>query len=213
MGAMNPSTMHALCAKHAIVPRETLLGRPAHGKVDTMSHRLFIGIRPPPAVRQVLIDTMEALDGARWQDDEQLHLTLRFIGEVEREVANDLAVALASIAMPSFELTLEGVSHFERKGVPNAIWARIAPASELQRLWAKVERVCDLAGLGCETRRFTPHITIARLPRHAGPIADWLARNAGVRATWHAEGFSLFESHLLAFGAQYEVAKHYRLLD
>jgi 2'-5' RNA ligase len=45
-----------------------------------MSHRLFIGIRPPIPVREALIDTMEALEGARWQDDDQLHLTLRFIG-------------------------------------------------------------------------------------------------------------------------------------
>jgi 2'-5' RNA ligase len=99
-----------------------------------MSHRLFIGIRPPAHVREALIDTMEALEGARWQDDEQLHLTMRFVGEVEREAANDLAAALASIALPSFELELEGVSHFERKGMPTAIWARVRPAPELERV-------------------------------------------------------------------------------
>jgi 2'-5' RNA ligase len=176
-----------------------------------MPHRLFIGIRPPAPVRDALIDTMEALEGARWQDDEQLHLTLRFVGEVEREVANDLAAALASIAAPSFELVLEGVAHFERKGMPTAIWARVAPAPELERLRTKVERACDLAGLGCETRRFTPHVTIARLTRHTGPVADWLARHTGLRATWQADGFSLFESHLLASGAHYDVAAHYPL--
>ena len=176
-----------------------------------MSHRLFIGIRPPAIVRQALIDTMEALEGARWQDDEQLHLTLRFIGGVEREVANDLSAALGRIAMPSFNLALEGVSHFERRGIPTAIWARVAPAPELQRLRTKVDRVCDLAGLGSETRRFTPHITIARLRRHTGPIAEWLARHTGLYATWQADGFSLFESHLLASGAEYEVAAHYPL--
>jgi hypothetical protein len=56
------------------------------------------------------------MEGARWQDDDQLHLTLRFVGEVKREVANDLAAALASIASPTFTAALEGVSHFERKG-------------------------------------------------------------------------------------------------
>jgi 2'-5' RNA ligase len=178
-----------------------------------MSHRLFIGIRPPISVREALIDTMEALDGARWQNDEQLHLTLRFIGEVERPLANDLADALAAVAWPSFELTLEGVSHFERKGVPTAIWARVLPTPELNGLRAKIERACDLAGLGRETRRFMPHITIARLNRQSGPIAPWLTRHAGLRAAWQAQGFALFESHLLTSGAHYEVAAHYPLRE
>jgi 2'-5' RNA ligase len=179
--------------------------------VATISHRLFIGIRPPAPVREALIDTMEALEGARWQEDEQLHLTMRFAGEVEREAANDLAAALASIVLPSFKLELEGVSHFERKGMPTVIWARVRPAPELERLRAKIERACDLTGLGGETRRFTPHITIARLNSHTGPIVDWLTRNSGLRANWQVDGFSLFESHLLASGAQYEVAVHYPL--
>lgn len=92
-----------------------------------MSHRLFIGIRPPVPVREALIDTMEALEGARWQDDEQLHLTLRFIGEVERPVANDLAAALATIPWQPFNLGLEGIAHFEHRGMPTAIWARVYP--------------------------------------------------------------------------------------
>jgi 2'-5' RNA ligase len=176
-----------------------------------MSHRLFIGIRPPVWVRETLIDTMEALDGARWQDDDQLHLTLRFVGEVERPDANDLAGALASILWPSFELALHGVSHFERKSVPNAIWARVAPTPELEGLRAKIERTCDLAGHGRETRRFTPHITIARLNRNTGPIAPWLARQSGLCATWQVDSFSLFESHLRTSGAHYEEVAHFPL--
>lgn len=155
---------------------------------------------------------MKTLEGARWQDDAQLHLTMRFIGQIEREVANDLAAALARIAVPSFNVAIEGVSHFERKGIPTAIWAQVLPTPELQRLRSKVERACDLAGLGCETRRFTPHITIARLTRQTGPIADWLARHTGLCATWQADGIGLFESHLLASGAEYELAKYYPLL-
>lgn len=176
-----------------------------------MSHRLFIAIRPPVPVRDTLIDTMEALEGARWQGDEQLHLTLRFIGEVERPAANDLAAGLASIVWPPFELALEGVSHFERKGMPSAIWARVPPVPELTGLRTKIERVCDLAGLGRETRRFTPHITIARLSHHTGPVAPWLTRNAGLRTAWEVDGFTLFESHLLASGAHHEIAAHYPL--
>jgi 2'-5' RNA ligase len=158
-----------------------------------------------------LIDTMDALDGARWQDDEQLHLTLRFVGEVEAPVAEDLDQALATIVWPQFDLTIEGVSHFERKGAPTSIWARIPASPALEGLRRKVERACELAGLGRETRRFTPHITLARLNRRTAPIAPWLSRHAGLRASWPVEGFTLFESHLSASGALYETAARYPL--
>lgn len=176
-----------------------------------MSHRLFIGIRPPAPVRETLIDTMEALEGARWQADEQLHLTLRFIGEVDRPTANDLAAGLEGIAGLPIDLALDGVSHFERKGKPSAIWAKVSLTPGLKLLRMKIERACELAGLGRETRRFTPHITIARLTGHTGSIVPWLSRHAGLRATWMVDGFTLFESHLLASGAHYEVAAHYPL--
>src|SRR5690606_20008278 len=88
-----------------------------------MSHRLFIAIRPPAPVREALLDTMEGIEGARWQDEEKLHLTLRFAGEVERPAANDLAAALGRIAAAPFALRIAGVGHFERKGQPHTLWA------------------------------------------------------------------------------------------
>src|ERR671911_367101 len=111
-------------------------------------HRLFVAIRPPEAIRDRLIDVMD--DGAdfRWQSDEQLHLTLRFIGEVERPLANDLAHALASLRGPRFELRLAGLGSFDRRsgGVPSA----------------RIERICQAVGLAPERRAFHPHITLAR---------------------------------------------------
>ena len=73
-----------------------------------MPHRLFIGIRPPAPVRDALLDTMEALEGARWVDGDNLHLTLRFVGEVERPAANDLAEALGQIDWARFTLRIAG---------------------------------------------------------------------------------------------------------
>lgn len=177
-----------------------------------MPHRLFIGIRPPENVRDALVDTMEALDGARWQDDEQLHLTLRFLGAVERPLAEDLAEALGEIAWPDFPLEIDGVSHFQRKGSATAIWARVVASEALEGLRQKIERACEGAGLERETRRFTPHITIARLGRNSGPLGNWLARYGGLRAgPWPAERFILFESHLSPGGAQYETVFEYPL--
>ena len=167
-------------------------------------YRLFVAIRPPEEVRDALIDTMEEIEGARWQDEEQLHLTLRFVGEVERHQAEDLADALSQVRMRPISILVEGVGHFERKGVPRAIWARIVPSRELDELHKRIEQACRSAGLQPETRRFVPHITIARLNRSSGPIALWLARHSGLRLGWNAQHFSLFRSHLSKNGTMYE---------
>ncbi len=174
-----------------------------------MSHRLFIAIRPPEAVRDRLIDAMEGLEGARWVDDENLHLTLRFVGEVERPAANDLAAALGHIAWPRFTLTIEGVGHFTRPGrfggQATALWARVPASKPLEGLRQKIEGACEAVGLGRETRRFTPHVTLARLNRSSGPIGGWLSSFGDLRAgPWDVMEFILYESHLGHTGAFYE---------
>jgi 2'-5' RNA ligase len=179
-------------------------------------HRLFIGIRPPEPVRDALLDTMEALEGARWVDEANLHLTLRFVGAVERPEANDLADALAQIAAPPPVLSVAGVGHFDKRNRygarPRALWARVPRAGRLTELRAKVERACMAAGLGPELRRFTPHITLARLGAEVGDIGAWLARFGDLRAgPWDATEFILFESHLGHTGAHYEEVARYAL--
>ncbi len=169
-----------------------------------MSHRLFVAIRLPEQVTDALVDTMEALEGARWQSEEQLHLTLRFIGEVERPVAEDIAQALSRIAFAPFPLALSGVGHFERKGHPHAIWAGVAPSRALGELQQRVEHACRAAGLEEERRRFIPHVTIARLNRASGDIAPWLARHAGLSPPpFEVRQITLVESQLTDKGSHY----------
>ena len=177
-----------------------------------MPHRLFVAVRPPAPVRDALIDAMEGIEGARWLDEEALHLTLRFVGEVETPAANDLAAQLARIAWPPFELSVAGVGAFERKGFAHTIWARVPPSDVLEALRQKVERACERAGLGRETRRFAPHVTLARLNRSAGPIGGWLAAWGDLAAgPWRVEDFVLYESHLGHEGAHYEAVAVYPL--
>ena len=168
-------------------------------------HRLFVAFRPPEEIRDPLIDTMEAVEGARWQSDEQLHLTLRFVGEVDRAQGNDLVSALEAVRAPRFTLHLRGVGTFERKGRTSALWAKVEESEPLAILHRRVERACRSAGLAPETRRFVPHVTIARLNASTGPIGGWLAEHGRLAPPpWNVGSFHLFESRLERGGSAYE---------
>lgn len=171
--------------------------------------RLFIALRPPPPIRERLFDLMDDVPAARWQDDEQLHLTLRFVGEVERPQAEDLAVALGHIRLPAAPVvSLAGIGTFGQRGRADTLWAGVAPADPLGELHARVERACAMAGLAPERRRYHPHITVARLARSAGagPALDaWRARHAGLTSDPFAlPHLILYRSHLARSGAAYE---------
>jgi 2'-5' RNA ligase len=174
-------------------------------------HRLFVAIRPPEPVLDLLIDAMEGVPGLRWQDDEQLHLTLRFIGEVERPVAEDLALALSRVRFERFAVRVAGVGRFEQRG-RGALWAGVEPRGPLAALAAKVERACVSVGLSPERRAFHPHITLARWGRSAAVSLDpYLARHAAlVSEPFEVEAFHLYQSHLGRDGAHYEAVADYR---
>jgi 2'-5' RNA ligase len=165
--------------------------------------RLFVAICPPEAVRDRLIDAMEGAD-LKWQDDDQLHLTLRFVGDVERPLAADLAAALASVSFPSFELAIHGVGRFDH-GRRGALWAGVKPKDQLKALAAKIERACQSAGLQPERRVYHPHITLSRWSGGKPGLDNWLGRNSALRSEpWLANEFILYESHLGQSGAYYE---------
>ena len=174
--------------------------------------RLFVAIRPPDHIMDQLLDTMGGIEAARWQDEAQLHLTLRFMGEVDPPLAEDLALALGRIGASPFELSLSGVGHFEKKGKVHTLWAGLAPSPALDALQARIERLCQQIGLEPEGRRFAPHITVARLPGSAGPVGDWLAQHGTLRSDpWLVGSFHLYESTLAPSGAIYDPVVDYPL--
>lgn len=174
--------------------------------------RLFAGLRPPRDVRQALTGAMGGVEGARWQDDGQLHLTLRFVGDIPAPEAEDLAAELGRLRAAPFALRLAGVGHFERKGRPHTLWAGVAASPELAALQAKVERACQRIGLPPEPRKFAPHVTLARLAGGAGPIGGWLAEHGAFAApAWPVSEFELVESTLGAGGSHYRPVVAYRL--
>lgn len=176
-----------------------------------MTHRLFVGIRPPSEIRHALLGIERGVDGARWQDDAQFHLTLRYVGKVQAHQAEDLAAALEKITFDPFELGLRSTGIFEKKGRANALWAGVDACPPLLRLQGKVERACVTAGLPPEERKFHPHITLARMNRDSSDLAPFLSRNASFASgPWLCEDFVLYESHLRAQGSLYEPICSYR---
>jgi len=177
-------------------------------------HRLFVAVRPPEPIRDLLIDAMGDTPEFRWQSDEQLHLTLRFVGEVDRPVAEDLADALGRIRAERFELRISGVGRFEQRSA-GALWAGVEPKEPVSTLAAKVERVCMAVGLEPERRAFHPHITLARWKgRRTREVGDFLERQRALRSEpFEVAEFTLFESHLSRHGAHYEEVANYTLGD
>ncbi|GJD33195.1 RNA 2',3'-cyclic phosphodiesterase [Methylobacterium aerolatum] len=133
--------------------------------------RLFTALAVPPEIAAGLAPFQGGLPGARWIEREDFHLTLRFLGDVERTVAEDFLDLLGEIRPRGpLGVTLEGLSVFGG-GKPRAILAAADPSPDLLDLQAEQERLARRAGLAPESRRFTPHVTLARLRREASPEA------------------------------------------
>lgn len=178
-------------------------------------NRLFIALRPPPDIRLVLLDAMGGVPGARWQEDAQLHCTVRFVGEVDRPQAEDLAAALAAIHSEAPRVQIAGVGRFEHKGRTDTLWAKLGPVESLRHLARKVEQACLRAGLPPERRAYHPHVTLARLARSAGAspeIEEWLAARAGLATSVFAmPHLILYQSYLGRGGASYEPVARWSL--
>ena len=175
-------------------------------------HRLFVAIRPPESIRDLLVDAMDDSPALRWVPDDNLHLTLRFIGEVERPQANDIARALGQIRFPAFDLRVAGIGRFDQRS-GGAIWAGVEPRGPVAALAAKVERACILAGAGPERRAFHPHITLARWNRSsAGAVEPFVRKTSDLSSPqFEVDSFILFESKLSRHGAHYEEVAEYPL--
>jgi 2'-5' RNA ligase len=175
--------------------------------------RLFVGIELPPELRLRLSLLCSGVPGARWVDPGNLHLTLRFIGEVDEGTAADIDEALARIRAPRFSLVLAGAGHFGGGVTPRALWIGVEKNPALAHLHGKIEAALMRLGLEPEGRRYMPHVTLARLKQAAVPrLQDFLRDHALFRAAPFAvERFSLIASYPTKSGAIYEDQADYAL--
>jgi RNA 2',3'-cyclic 3'-phosphodiesterase len=125
--------------------------------------RLFTAVPLPDTVRQQLMLANGGVPGARWSEPHNMHITLRFIGEVDRGLAEDCALALESVAVSPFRLTICGVGQFGAGKRARVLWAGVEKSAALGHLHDKIESALVRTGLEPEPRKFSPHVTLARL--------------------------------------------------
>lgn len=173
--------------------------------------RLFVGLALPPGLAARLESLGGGVPGARWVPARNLHLTLRFVGEVNEDVAEDLHHALSGLRAPPLRLRLDGFGTFGGRK-PRALWAGVAADPALDALHARVETLAQNVGLAAEGRKFTPHVTLAWLRDAPGErVAAFLRHHAPFLADWPVDHVTLYQSHLHAQGAEYQVLAEYPL--
>lgn len=178
-------------------------------------HRVFVAIPVPAPLAAPLLAMMSGVGGARWQTAEQLHITLRFIGDVDRRLLDDIAVALSNVRARGFAVALDGVGRFASGTRIEALWAGLTPRDALTRLHHKVDTALVRLGLPPERRAYLPHVTLARFSRSAtvSGVDQFLAGNAGLSSRPTQLGhFCLMESQLGRSGASYEAIARYPLV-
>ncbi len=175
--------------------------------------RLFVGLDLPWSLRERLSFLAGGLPSARWVPAENLHCTLRFIGEVPAWRAEEIDVALLGLRAPGFSLSLAGVGVFNRGGKPASLYAGVERSPALDHLQAKVETALQRSGLDAERRRFAPHVTLARVEAVAEPrLAAWVQANNLFRAEpVVVEHFTLFSSRLGKEASAYTAEVEYAL--
>jgi RNA 2',3'-cyclic 3'-phosphodiesterase len=159
--------------------------------------RLFVAIALPAALRQQLTSLASGIPNARWTPEENLHVTVRFIGEVDETTADGIHAALSEVHVPAFPLTVSGIGTFEAGRRDFTLWAGVERSAPLVRLRDKVESALVRAGVPPERRRFQPHVTLARLKDPPLPrLQAFVAGHNLFRQDIAVDEFVLFSSHL-----------------
>lgn len=175
--------------------------------------RVFIAIDLVESIRRDIAGLGRSLPDSRPVPSEQLHLTLKFIGEVEGSSLLDIKDALQDIIRPAFSICLKGVGTFPPRGIPRILWAGVEPHENLVNLRNAIERKLVEIDIPRERQKFSPHLTLARLKNcPITRLQEFLAGNALLRtAEFPVEHFHLYKSQLTKSGAIHTILQSYPL--
>ena len=166
--------------------------------------RLFTALEIPRNAAIMAFMTPPRMVPARWIDVENYHITLRFIGDVDGRTADEIVERLDRIDRPEFQLRLEGIGSFGSKK-PHSIWAGVSPSPEMNALQGEIERICQRIGLPPDPRKFTPHVTLARLKySRVDDVVHYLAGRGNFQtSTFTVPRFVLLSSRESVGGGPY----------
>jgi 2'-5' RNA ligase len=174
--------------------------------------RLFTGLEVPPDIAEALAMLRGGLPGARWVDPENYHVSLRFIGDIDDAMAREITFMLGQVKRRGFEVKFDGLSSFGGRR-PRAVVAAIPPLAPLVELQAEHERIMQRVGLQPEGRKFSPHVTLARLRDSSSlQVADYLTARGPLNfLSFPVARFVLFSSRASVGGGPYIVEAAYPL--
>jgi 2'-5' RNA ligase len=176
--------------------------------------RLFVALDLPETIQEQLQLISCGLPGARWVQSEQLHLTLRFIGEADGSELQEIRESLAIVRCRTFSLCLQGVGFFPPRQEPHTLWAGVEHSESLLQLHRQIESALKRIGMKPEQRNFAPHITLARLhhtqPSRMGSFLD--QHSLLFSPPFPVNTFQLYRSILGSEGSRYHVEEGYPLV-
>jgi 2'-5' RNA ligase len=177
------------------------------------TQRLFVALQPTEPVRASLTALIGDIARARWTPPQQLHITLRFIGDVSEDSRQRIEAALDQVRVKSFFLALEGTGRFPPRGHPVVVWAGVAGHPHLHQLRQQVDDGLLATGVPFELRPFTPHFTVARTNEASvGAVEQWLKVHRDFTGpAWRVDAFHLMASDLKPEGAEHRVLKTFPL--
>lgn len=174
--------------------------------------RLFIAIEIPDDIKNELTGLQNNDNKIRWVPKEQMHLTLKFVGQLDQNQAEMLKSELRSIRFNPFELKLEGVGFFPEKGAPRVYWTGVSRNDSLFELQEMVEVAAVSAGAEKEKHSYKPHVTLGRVKNDKIEKSELKSAGADYESRiFRVQNFTLFESRLSPKGAIHNVVAEYPL--
>lgn len=177
--------------------------------------RLFLGIALPETLCDDLGDLMEGIPGARWAPPDMLHITLRFIGELDGRSARDIAEILGQKSHPILSLRLQGMGYFGDRNRARILWAGVEKHAALMQLQKHIEAKLQRYGLPAEKRRYRPHVTLARFRDYPlSRLTPYLEERGGYRSdAFDVASYILFSSHIVSGQPYYQPEYEFPLSD
>lgn len=182
--------------------------------------RAFIAVKLPEDILAEAIRFKRECEAVQRQDiryveDANLHITLKFLGDIDDKQKNFLVDELSCIEQPAGKLVVSGAGAFPNLNCPKVLWIGIHEnaARNFTALFNAVDEVCADAGIAPEERAFEPHLTFARVKGSVGkPLRDFIALKSAIRmGEFTPSGFTLFRSDLTPDGPVYTEAAYFKI--